>query len=96
MRAATYLSMLARCHLRGQPPLPKEELGALKRSIAELGMLGRNINQIVKAAQSGRMPTSVREEFRAMLKICESLRDSTRALLKSNLASWESGFVQND
>jgi hypothetical protein len=36
MRPATYLSVLTRAHLRELVPLPKEELVALKRSIAEL------------------------------------------------------------
>jgi len=28
---------------------------------------------------------------RAMLKICEALRDNTKALLKSNEISWQTG-----
>jgi len=91
MRPATYLSVLARCHLHSLAPLPKEELIALKRCIGELGMIGRNLNQAVKALHSGRPPTSVREEFRAMLRICDALRENTKALLKANLLSWERG-----
>jgi hypothetical protein len=53
MRPATYLSVLTRAHLRELIPLPKEELLALKRSIGELGSIGRNINQIAKAANEG-------------------------------------------
>src|SRR5215469_17754665 len=37
MAPATYASVLVRAHLRGLAPLPKEELTALKRSVAELG-----------------------------------------------------------
>ena len=67
----------------------KDELLALKRSIAELASIGRNINQIAKVAnEGGGLPGSVREEFRAMLRICEALRDNTKALLKANLRSW--------
>jgi hypothetical protein len=70
MRSATYVSVLIRSHLRMLAPLPNDELLALKRSIAELATLGRNINQIAKAVnEGGRTPGSVREEFRAMLKI---------------------------
>jgi hypothetical protein len=95
MRPATYLSVLTRAHLRELIPLPKEELLALKRSIGELGSIGRNINQIAKAAnEGGRLPSSVREEFRAMLKVCEALRDSTKALLKANETSWSSGHAE--
>jgi hypothetical protein len=95
MRPATYLSVLTRAHLRALTPLPKEELLALKRSIGELASIGRNINQIAKAAnEGGRLPSSVREEFRAMLKVCEALRDNTKAMLKVNESSWSTGRVE--
>ncbi|MFO1505002.1 MAG: hypothetical protein U1F39_14510 [Steroidobacteraceae bacterium] len=94
LRPATYLSVLARAHLRELAPLPKDELLALKRTIAELASLGRNINQIARAVnEGGRVPGSAQAEFRAMLRICEALRDNTKALLKSNVASWEAGHA---
>ena len=97
MRSATYVSVLIRSHLRQLAPLPKDELLALKRSIAELAAIGRNINQIAKAVnEGGRAPGSVREEFRAMLKICEALRDNTKALLKANEISWQTGESHAD
>ena len=97
MRSATYVSVLIRSHLRMLAPLPKDELLALKRSIAELATIGRNINQIAKAVNKGGMaPGSVREEFRAMLKICEALRDNTKALLKANEISWQTGESHAD
>jgi hypothetical protein len=74
MPAATYVSVLVRAHLRSLSPLPKGELLALKRSIAELASIGRNINQIARIAnEGGRLPSSVRDEFRAMLTICGPL-----------------------
>lgn len=92
MRPATYVSVLTRAHLRTLAPLPKEEYLALKRSIGELAAIGRNINQIAKAANGGgRVPATVREEFRAMLKICEALRVNTKTLLKANQTSWSTG-----
>jgi hypothetical protein len=97
MRRATYISVLIRAHLRQLAPLPKDELLALKRSIAELATIGRNINQIAKAVnEGGRAPGSVREEFRAMLKICEALRDNTKALLIANATSWQTGEPHAD
>lgn len=96
MRPATYVSVLTRCHLRQLAPLPKDELLALKRSVGELAAIGRNLNQIARVAnEGGRLPGSVREEFRAMLKVCEALRDHTRDLLKVNLASWQSGYGED-
>jgi hypothetical protein len=95
MRPATYLSVLTRAHLRALTPLPKEELLALKRSIGDLASIGRNINQIAKAAnEGGRLPSSVRDEFRDMLKVCEALRDNTKAVLKANETSWSTGRVE--
>ena len=94
MRPATYASVLLRSHLRQLTPLPKDELLALKRSIAMLASIARNINQIAKVAnQGGRTPDSAGAEFRAMLKICLALRDNTKALLKANETSWGRGHV---
>ncbi|HEY3732039.1 MAG TPA: hypothetical protein VGL28_12340 [Steroidobacteraceae bacterium] len=92
MRPATYASVLLRSHLRQLTPLPKDELLALKRSIAELGSIGRNINQIARAVSGGGVvPGSLRGEFWGMLKICSALRDNIKALLSANLASWAGG-----
>jgi hypothetical protein len=94
MRSATYVSLLVRSHLRGVAPLPKEELFALKRSVAELSALGRNLNQIAKAVHQGKSTAPCREELRAMLKISEGLRDHFKALLKANEQSWGQGHVE--
>ena len=97
MRPATYASVLLRSHLRQLTPLPKDELLALKRSITELGSIGRNINQIAKAVSGGgEVPGSLRSEFWAMLKIRTALRDNTKALLSANLTSWAAGYTRGD
>jgi uncharacterized protein (DUF1778 family) len=92
LRASTYLSVLARAHLRNLPPLPKEELLALKKATSELAALGRSVNQIARAAnQDGRTGGMVRDELRAILRVCEALRDHTKALIRTNLVSWQIG-----
>lgn len=97
MASATYVSVLVRSHLRSLAPLPKEELLALKHAVSELGAVGRNLNQIARAANEGRFGTGLgRDEFRAILKICESLRDHTKNLLKTNAASWASGHGETE
>jgi len=58
MPPATYVSVLTRAHLRSLAPLPAEELLALKRTIGELGSIGRNLNQIARAAK----PRSARDQ----------------------------------
>jgi predicted DNA binding CopG/RHH family protein len=49
MAAATYVSVLVRAHLV-LTPLPKQELMVLRRLVTELGAMGRNLNQIDRAA----------------------------------------------
>lgn len=96
MRAASYAFVLIRAHLRQLALIPQAELNALNESISELTTIGRNINQIARIAnEGGRVPSSVREEFRAMLKVCEALRDNTRALLDANLRSWKTGHGED-
>lgn len=96
MASATYLSVLLRSHLRALTPLPKDELAVLKRCVGELGALGRNLNQLARAANQGaRVAGLGRDEFRAILKICEALRDHTKDLIKANTASWASGYAED-
>jgi hypothetical protein len=94
MRSATYVSLLVRSHLRGVAPLPKDELLALKRSVAELSAIGRNLNQIAKAMNQGRPEAPGQGELRALLKVAEGLRDHFKALLKANEQSWGQGHVE--
>ena len=94
MAPATYLSVLTRAHLRSLAPLPKEELRALKQSISELGSMGRNLNQIARAANQGdRVAGPGRHDLVAMLRICEALRDHVKGLITANLSSWERGHA---
>jgi hypothetical protein len=95
--AATYVSVLTRSHLRKLTPLPKEELLALKRSVSELGRIGRLLNPIARAAHQGdRVSGPGREDLRALLRVCEGLRDHVKALLRVNLASWKQGYPEAD
>jgi len=95
--AATYMSILARAHLRGLTPLPKAELLALERSVSELGRLGRNINQIARAANQGEHVSAPgRDDLRAILRVCEALRDHVKGLLQANLKSWKQGYADQD
>ena len=73
MAPATYVSVLTRAHLRSLAPLPKEELLALKRTLGELGSIGRNLNQIAHTANQGQLVTSPgRNDLEAMLRVCAS------------------------
>ena len=97
MASATYVSVLVRSHLRDLAPLPKDELLALKRAVSELGAVGRNLNQIARAANEGsRVSALGRDDFKAILKICEALRDHTKGLIKANTASWVMGHAKSE
>ena len=81
--------------LRALAPLPKSELMALKRAVAELGLVGRNLNQIARAANRAERiggPTS--EDLRAILRACEGLREHVKALIRTNTASWRNGHAE--
>jgi hypothetical protein len=97
MPSATYVSVLTRAHLRNLTPLPKEELIALKRTVSELGRIGQLLNPIARAAHQGdRVTGPGREDLRALLRVCEGLRDHVKNLLRVNLASWKQGYSETD
>ena len=92
--AATYVSILVRSHLRALTPLPKEELTELRRSITELRLVGRSLNQIARALnRNTEVAAPGRQEVQAMIRVAEGLRDHFRALLKANIQSWHQGHA---
>lgn len=96
MAAATYVSVLVRAHLRVLSPLPKAELMALKRSVAELGAIGRNLNQLARLAhQRTGSAGPGGEDLRMMLQVCEAMRNHTKGLIKANARSWEVGHAND-
>ena len=95
MAAATYVSVLTRAHLRGLAPLPKAEWLTLEKIVTELSRLGRNFNQLARAANRGERVTAPgRNDFVYFLRICEALRDDTKKLLQANLKSWQQGYEE--
>jgi hypothetical protein len=93
--AATYVSMLVRTHLRGVAPIPDRELAGLKNSVVALGSIGRNLNQIARAAnQTGTVTGLKVANLWDILRACEALRVHTKGLIKANIASWESGDAE--
>jgi len=94
MPAATYVSVLTRAHLRGLAPLPKAELLALRRTLSELGSVGRSLNQLARAANQGVRVAPGRDDLQAILRLCEGLRDHVKGLLRDNVKSWEQGYAE--
>lgn len=92
MASATYLSYLARSHLRAVTALPKAEYDLLELAILEATRWGRNLNQIAHAMnQGGRAMMPGRVDVAAMIKVAESLRDHFKGLLDANTRSWKEG-----
>lgn len=92
VRAATYVSLLLRAHLTNVAPLPHAELAALKRSIADLAAIGRNLNQFVRAVHAGgHSPGFTVDHAKTLIRVCELLHDRTKQLVATNAASWREG-----
>jgi hypothetical protein len=92
MPASTYVSLLIRSHLRSVTPLPTAELDVLKRSVAEISAIGRNLNQIARAVNQGEGPNGARNaDLQALLRALNGMRVHIKSLINSNLESWRSG-----
>lgn len=90
---STYVSLLVRSHLRSVAPLPTAELVALKRSLAEVGAIGRNLNQIARAVNEQQWPTGPDIYYLSRLyKLITTMRDDFKKLIIANLASWDSAY----
>ena len=74
------------------PEKVKHQRGCCPRTLAELGSIGRNLNQIARAANQSQLVTSPgRNDLEAMMRVCGTLRDSLKRVLLANLKSWEQG-----
>jgi hypothetical protein len=92
MPTSTYVSLLIRSHLRSLTPLPTAELAELKRGVAELSAIGRNLNQIARAVNIAEPPTGPsKADLQALLRALGALHGHVRALINTNLESWRSG-----
>lgn len=95
IRPSTYVALFVRAHLRNLAPLPTEELVALKRSVAEVGAIGRNLNQIARAMNGGEHRDDLDLAYlQGLMKVLAGLRDHTKALITANALSWEVGSAQ--
>lgn len=92
MRAASYVSTLARAHLRSLAPLPDREIEALQGVAVQLAAMGRNIRTIALTAPAAGLTPN---HTRTMLRLCEAVRDHIRSILSANIRSWESGHGES-
>ena len=90
MPPATYLAMLVHAHVRSVAPMPVEEVRALKGAVAALSAVGRNLNQIARAANAGgQIDGSCLVTVREVADGVDELRRMVASLVRANLMSWE-------
>jgi len=95
MAAATYASIVLRTHLRGVARIPDREFAELKRAVAGLGAIGRNLNQIARVAnETRRVDGPSTQDLHAVLRACTALRDRMKELLHANSVSWETSHAE--
>jgi predicted DNA binding CopG/RHH family protein len=89
LRPATYLALLVHAHVADAPSIPRAEIRELKRAVASLSAVGRNLNQLILVAHRDRV---VDADTRALLKPLalgvEQVRQAVRAHALGNLVSW--------
>jgi hypothetical protein len=79
--------------LRLLTPLPTPELAVLKRSVAEISAIGRNLNQIARALNQGERPSGpTTGDLHALLRALNGLRIHIKGLVNANPASWRTGY----
>ncbi|HEV2270577.1 MAG TPA: hypothetical protein VGR92_14065 [Steroidobacteraceae bacterium] len=95
MAAGTYASIVLRTHLGGVARIPDREFAELKRAVAEVGAIGRSLNQIARvASETRRMNGPSTQELQAVLRACTSLRNWVKELLHANTVSWETSHAK--
>jgi hypothetical protein len=86
MKPSTYVAALVRGHLRANPPLPAQELTALKQSVAALADVSRMLRHLSESRPAG----SHSEALTLTRRAVKELEYRTQDLAKASLMSWES------
>ena len=90
MKPSTYIAALVRSHLVADPPLPSAELAVLERATAEVSAIGRNLNQIARAINSGApVPPSMASVIAQSIEAVEAVREAAKGYVRVAVASWE-------
>ncbi len=90
LKPSTYIAALVRSHLVADPPIPAGELAVLERATAEISAVGRNLNQIARAVNSGApLPPHAEAVIGRSIEAVESAREAAKAYVRKAVASWE-------
>jgi hypothetical protein len=94
MKTSAYLAALVRAHVSANPPLPAEELAALKEATAILGALGRLMaRRAHRLTEAAAMTTELREDLSRTRAVVAALEQRTHDLARVALISWESQYA---
>lgn len=94
LRPATYLACLVHSHVAAAPSVPAPELAELRRAVAALTAIGRNFNQLVKAAHEGRgIDANTRRLLPPLIDGIEQVRQAVKGYTRANLSSWSARDV---
>jgi hypothetical protein len=91
--ASSYIAGLVRAHVAGSPPLTKQELQALKVSVAVLAGAGRVTHQLARnTLATGHLPAELRQELSRMGAAIKGLEQATRDFTRAALVTWETNY----
>ncbi len=94
MKPSTYIAALVRSHLVEDPPVPAAELALIERAIAEVSAVGRNLNQLARAVNSGvAAPAGTAELVLRSVDAVEVVRATTKLYARKAVASWHAPLL---
>jgi predicted DNA binding CopG/RHH family protein len=97
MATSRWIAALVQGNLGYAPVLTNDELMALRRSISELSNVGRNINQIARAINSGHIKTEFfrHDTLTALSKAIDTTQAAIRALVRASQNVWTTDNLDN-
>jgi hypothetical protein len=90
MKTSAYLAALARSHLRLQPPLARNELQALKQSVALLARMGTTFVEASRKPSGTYAHEDLRRLLEQLARAIAALEQRTEGLARTAQISWES------
>jgi hypothetical protein len=92
IKSSEAMKLILRGWITKNPPLPKEELAKLGITSNQLAAISRSLNQLVKLSFAGNcpQPDELATLLQETLKLTRQTSQEIDALMKTNLASWES------
>jgi len=92
MRTGSYLALLIHNHVHASTVLPPNELAQIKAVGAQLAALGRQLRVFgMTNNPAGSVALDLGEVITLVRREVESARETTAAVVRRNLISWESG-----